>query len=139
MTPYQVARAVPVAVKDEPVAPRDLLQYLLAEEEPANLAVLSTRQREILSHVGEELFNAEIAKRLYLSESAIRQHLRAAYKLLGVNNRIEADNPSTVTVRPRVCAKSTIQRTMASFTRSSPSPWIKLLSIFKSSTGRSFT
>jgi DNA-binding NarL/FixJ family response regulator len=72
MTPYQVARAVPVAVKDELVAPRDLLQYLLAEEEPANLAVLSTRQREILSHVVEELFNAEIAKRLYLSESAIR-------------------------------------------------------------------
>jgi DNA-binding NarL/FixJ family response regulator len=44
----------------------------LAEEEPANLAVLSARQREILGYVVEGLFNAEIAKRLYLSESAIR-------------------------------------------------------------------
>jgi DNA-binding NarL/FixJ family response regulator len=78
MTPDQVVRAVPVAVKDELVARRDLLQYLLAEEEPANLAVLSARQREILGYVGEGLFNAEIAKRLYLSDSTIRQHLRAA-------------------------------------------------------------
>jgi DNA-binding NarL/FixJ family response regulator len=36
------------------------------------------------------LSNAEIAERLYLSESTIKQHLRAAYKLLGVRNRTEA-------------------------------------------------
>jgi DNA-binding NarL/FixJ family response regulator len=92
MTPDQIVRAVPVAVKDELVARRDLLQYLLAEEEPGNLAVLSARQREILGYAGKGLFYAEIAKRLYLSESTIRQHLRAAYKRLGVNNRTEAAN-----------------------------------------------
>jgi DNA-binding NarL/FixJ family response regulator len=91
MTPNQLARAVAVALKGELVAPRELLRYLLAEE-TANLGVLSARQREILELVVEGLSNAEIARRLFLSESTIKQHLRAAYKLLGVNNRTEAAN-----------------------------------------------
>jgi DNA-binding NarL/FixJ family response regulator len=53
-------------------------------------ASLGTRQKEILGLVGEGLSNAQIAERLFLSESTIRQHLRAAYKVLGVNNRTEA-------------------------------------------------
>jgi DNA-binding NarL/FixJ family response regulator len=92
MTPDQLVRAVAVAARGEIVAPRELLQYLLAEEEPANLAALSARQREILGYVVEGLSNAEIGQRLYLSESTIKQHLRAAYKLLGVSNRTEAAN-----------------------------------------------
>jgi DNA-binding NarL/FixJ family response regulator len=36
------------------------------------------------------LSNAEIARRLYLSESTIKQHLRAVYKELGVRNRTQA-------------------------------------------------
>jgi DNA-binding NarL/FixJ family response regulator len=92
MTPDQLVRAVAVAAKGELVAPRELLQYVLAEEEPANLAALSARQREILGYVVEGLSNAEIGRRPYLSESTIKQHLRAAYKLLGVNNRTEAAN-----------------------------------------------
>jgi DNA-binding NarL/FixJ family response regulator len=62
----------------------------LSEEELANLAALSARQREILGYVVEGLFNAEIGQRLFLLESTIKQHLRTAYKLLGVNNRTEA-------------------------------------------------
>ena len=92
MTPDQLVRAVAVAAQGELVAPRELLQYVLTEEEPANLAALSARQREILGYVVEGLSNAEIGRRLYLSESTIKQHLRAAYKLLGVNNRTKAAN-----------------------------------------------
>jgi DNA-binding NarL/FixJ family response regulator len=92
MTPDQLARAVAVAAKGELVAPRGLLSYLLAEEEPANLAVLSARQREILGYVVEGHSNAEIARNLLLTESTVKQHLRAAYKLLRVNNRTEAAN-----------------------------------------------
>ncbi|HKH35666.1 MAG TPA: LuxR C-terminal-related transcriptional regulator, partial [Rubrobacter sp.] len=85
-------RALAAAVKGELVAPRELLGYVLIEDVPANLGSLSARQREILGHVVEGLSNAEIGRRLYLSESTIKQHLRAAYKLLGVSNRTEAAN-----------------------------------------------
>ena len=92
MTPAQLLRALEVAARGELVAPRALLRYVLTEERQANLGVLSARQREILGHVVEGLSNAEIGRRLYLSESTIKQHLRAAYKLLGVSNRTEAAN-----------------------------------------------
>jgi DNA-binding NarL/FixJ family response regulator len=90
MLPDQLVRALAATAKGELVAPRELLRYLLAEEEPANLPALSARQREILGYVVEGLSNAEIGRRLYLSESTIKQHLRAAFKLLGVSNRTEA-------------------------------------------------
>jgi DNA-binding NarL/FixJ family response regulator len=92
MTPDQLIRAVRVAIKGELAAPRELLRYLMTQEEPAQLDALSARQREILDLVVEGLSNAEIASRLFLSESTIKQHLRGAYKLLGVNNRTEAAN-----------------------------------------------
>ena len=92
MMPDQLVRALAVAAKGELVAPRELLRYMLNEDVPANLGALSARQREILGYVVEGLSNAEIGRRLYLSESTIKQHLRAAYKLLGVSNRTEAAN-----------------------------------------------
>jgi len=92
MTPDQLLRAVAVASRGELVAPRELLRYVLFEDQSGDLAALSARQREILGYVVEGLSNAEIGRRLYLSESTIKQHLRAAYKLLGVSNRTEAAN-----------------------------------------------
>lgn len=90
MKPEQVVRAVRVALGGEIVAPRQLLEYLVSNEDIADLDVLSKRQREILELVDEGLTNAQIAKRLFLTESTIKQHLRAAYKVLGVSNRTEA-------------------------------------------------
>jgi DNA-binding NarL/FixJ family response regulator len=92
MFPDQLLRALAVATKGELVAPRELLRYVLTNDQSSDLAALSARQREILGYVVEGLSNAEIARRLYLSESTIKQHLRAAYKLLGVSNRTEAAN-----------------------------------------------
>jgi DNA-binding NarL/FixJ family response regulator len=90
--PDQLVRALAVAARGELVAPRELLRYVLTNDQSSDLAALSVRQREILGHVVEGLSNAEIGRRLYLSESTIKQHLRAAYKLLGVSNRTEAAN-----------------------------------------------
>jgi len=92
MTPDQLLRAVAVAARGELAAPRELLGYVLTKNPSGDLATLSVRQREILGYVVEGLSNAEIGRRLYLSESTIKQHLRAAYKLLGVSNRTEAAN-----------------------------------------------
>ena len=90
MHPAQVLRALEVVQKGELVAPRELLGYLLRQDETPKNGALSARKVEILEMVVEGSSNAEIAGRLYLSESTIKQHLRAAYKVLGVRNRTEA-------------------------------------------------
>ncbi len=90
MAPEQVVRAVEVVQKGELAAPRQLLRHLLSEEKNPHVVDLTVRQREVLELVVEGLSNAEVARRLYLTESTIKQHLRAAYKLLGVRNRTEA-------------------------------------------------
>ena len=90
MHPAQVICAVEVVQRGELAAPRQLLGYSLSQNEIPKIWDLSARQREILEMVVEGLSNAEIAGRLYLSESTIKQHLRAAYKELGVRNRTQA-------------------------------------------------
>jgi DNA-binding NarL/FixJ family response regulator len=86
----QIARAVEVAVEGEIVAPRQLLEYLITNDDPTDLDALTARQSEILQLVAEGLSNAQISKTLFLSESTVKQHLRAAYKVLGVSDRKEA-------------------------------------------------
>jgi DNA-binding NarL/FixJ family response regulator len=91
MHPAQVLGAVEVVQKGELAAPRQLLRwYFLNQNENPKIGELSARQREILELAVEGLSNAEIAWRLYLSESTIKQHLRAVYKVLGVRNRTQA-------------------------------------------------
>ncbi len=51
---------------------------------------LSPRQLEILALVSEGLSNAEIASRLYLTESTIKWHVRKILRGLGVSNRAQA-------------------------------------------------
>lgn len=86
----QIARAVDVAHRGEIVAPRKLLEHLLVNDGPTDLDALTVRQREILQLVAQGLSNAQIAKSLFLSESTVKQHLRATYKVLGVSDRKEA-------------------------------------------------
>ena len=90
MQPDQVKRALKMAKEGEIVAPRQLLEYLISNEDVVDLNILSERQREILQLVGHGLTNAQVAKKLYLTESTVKQHLRSAYKALGVKNRTEA-------------------------------------------------
>jgi DNA-binding NarL/FixJ family response regulator len=90
MSPEQIVRGVSVAARGELALPRGLLEGLIAEQRGPDLSGLSPRQREIVGLVAEGLSNAEIARRLYLSVSTVKQHLRKAYKTLGVTNRREA-------------------------------------------------
>jgi DNA-binding NarL/FixJ family response regulator len=91
MRPEQLVRAIQRASVSKAVISEELLEVLMTEESTTeHLTVLTPRQQEILELVVEGLSNAQIAERLFLTESTIKQHLRAAYKLLNVRNRTEA-------------------------------------------------
>jgi DNA-binding NarL/FixJ family response regulator len=94
MPAEQIAWALKKAHDGEEMLPRELLMWLVSEmvteERELNLYGLGPRKMEILEMVAEGLSNREIAKRLYLAESTVKQHLRAAYKALGVKNRTQA-------------------------------------------------
>ena len=94
MRPEQIVRALRLAPEgNEAVVSEGLFGDPLPEgQEPAmaDLTVLTPRQRQIVGLVCEGLSNAQIAKRLSLTESTVKQHLRAAYKLLKVRNRVQA-------------------------------------------------
>ncbi len=91
MHPEQIVRAVRLVSEGKTTVPKELLDVLMSEEgEEPDLAALTPRQREILELVCEGLSNAEIGKRLFLTESTIKQHLYAVYKLLKVQNRTQA-------------------------------------------------
>lgn len=94
MPPEQIARALYKAQSGQEVLPRELLRGLVdemvAEERGADLSGLGARKVEVLEMVAQGLSNAQIAKQLYVSESTIKQHLRLAYKALGVKNRNQA-------------------------------------------------
>jgi DNA-binding NarL/FixJ family response regulator len=94
--PAQLARALSVVLRGEMALPRELLEtavkWLNKRREGADLSVLSERKLEILELVAEGLSNAQIARRLFVSESTVKQHLRAAYKALGAKNRREASS-----------------------------------------------
>ena len=95
MRPEQIVRALRLACAGKIVVSgstvsRGLVESLVAEKNLPDLNALTPRQREILELVCEGLSNAQIAERLFLTESTIKQHLYAAYKLLNVRNRIQA-------------------------------------------------
>jgi DNA-binding NarL/FixJ family response regulator len=89
MTPKQILRALSVTAEGQLAVPRELLGDLLTAGPTPDLPLLSDRQQEALRLVCEGLSNAQIANRLYISESTVKQHLRNAYKALGVRNRSE--------------------------------------------------
>ncbi|MEU6162590.1 response regulator transcription factor [Streptomyces tanashiensis] len=54
------------------------------------LAVLSERERAVLELIGEGLTNRQIAKRLYLSEKTVKNHISRLLGKLGVERRVQA-------------------------------------------------
>jgi two-component system NarL family response regulator len=51
--------------------------------------VLTTREQEIVRHVGRGLRNTEIAALLFISERTVKTHLNNIFSKLGVHDRVE--------------------------------------------------
>lgn len=63
--------------------------YHLTEDEHARIARLTTREREVVSLIGEGLRNQQIADRLCISIITVRHHLSSVFAKLGVRDRFE--------------------------------------------------
>lgn len=57
---------------------------------PFLLKPLSRREQEVLKLMIEGMSNPEIARRMYLSPSTIKTHVRGILNKLGVNHRLQA-------------------------------------------------
>ncbi|WP_030203813.1 response regulator transcription factor [Streptomyces sp. NRRL S-87] len=58
--------------------------------EDARLAGLSERERSVLELIGAGLTNQQIAKKLYLSEKTVKNHISRLLGKLGVERRVQA-------------------------------------------------
>ena len=75
-------------------AKRAAYDSLVPDEAPqhqeSGLVALTPRELEVLQMIAYGMTNAEAARRMHLSVHAIKFHLAAIYRRLGVNNRTEA-------------------------------------------------
>jgi DNA-binding NarL/FixJ family response regulator len=98
--PEAMVDAVRRVVRGEPLLAPAILQRIVARaveahagtEEPdtSALAVLTGREREVLTLIGAGLANAEIADVLHLGITTVKTHVSAAMDKLGLRNRVQA-------------------------------------------------
>jgi DNA-binding NarL/FixJ family response regulator len=98
--PAQLVDAVRVVARGEallaPTVTRRLLDRFArslpgAPEPPApELAGLTDREREVLALLAEGLSNAELAERLFLSETTVKTHVSSILRKLGLRDRVQA-------------------------------------------------
>ncbi|WP_413799834.1 response regulator [Streptomyces iranensis] len=112
--PEQLVRAVRTlaeggSVLDPAVTRAVIGGYLAAEAEAtaaAAVEALTPREREVLTLLGEGLANPQIAERMGLAPSTVKDHVRAVLGKLGGLNRVQAaivaDRAGLVTSRPPI-------------------------------------
>ena len=61
-----------------------------APRRPTPQVALSPREREVLALLGEGCDNAEIAKRLFVSQSTVKHHVSRLLEKIGAANRVQA-------------------------------------------------
>ncbi|EXU64657.1 transcriptional regulator [Streptomyces sp. PRh5] len=112
--PEQLVRAVRTLAEGgsvlDPAVTRAVIGGYLAAEAEATAAeaveALTPREREVLTLLGEGLANPQIAERMGLAPSTVKDHVRAVLGKLGGLNRVQAaivaDRAGLVTSRPPI-------------------------------------
>jgi DNA-binding NarL/FixJ family response regulator len=75
-----------------PTATQRLIERFgeLPRQAPPSLESLTDREREILRLLAGGLSNAELAERLFVSETTVKSHVSSVLRKLGVRDRVQA-------------------------------------------------
>ncbi len=92
-TRHELVSAIRCSLEGTHVVLATSLQLLARRTDRAALEhVLSPRELEVTALVAQALSNAQIARRLNLSEATVKRHLRAVFAKLGAVSRVDAVN-----------------------------------------------
>src|SRR5262249_40884945 len=80
--------AIRAAAEGHVWMPPTLQTHLTAQLTVPAGAQLSAREREIVRHVALGMRNAEVAKRLFISEVTVKSHLNNIFQKLGLRDRV---------------------------------------------------
>ncbi len=86
----QMADAVRAAARGETVLAPPVAAKLITRMRGAPGDVLTPRELEVIELVGAGLTNADIGRRLYISEATVKTHLLRVFAKLGVDDRTAA-------------------------------------------------
>jgi DNA-binding NarL/FixJ family response regulator len=98
--PAQLVDAIRVVARGEallaPTVTRRLLDRFAhtlpgaADEPVSELGALTEREREVLALLAGGLSNAELAERLFLSQTTVKTHVSSILRKLGLRDRVQA-------------------------------------------------
>jgi DNA-binding NarL/FixJ family response regulator len=88
--PQQTVTSIRQVSRGQLVFPQAARRWLLRSHAPAEPTQPTDRELEILALVSEGLTNAQIGRRLRVSDNTVKFHLQNVYLKLGVRNRTEA-------------------------------------------------
>jgi len=99
VSPEQLIAVVRAVSKGDmliaPAVTRRLVEhYVRRVPRPSNgegeLSVLTTRERSVLTEIARGMSNAEIARRLHVSEGTVKTHVSRTLAKLGLRDRVQA-------------------------------------------------
>ncbi|HEX6911976.1 MAG TPA: response regulator transcription factor [Longimicrobium sp.] len=88
--PQQTVASIRQVCRGQLVFPLAARKWLMRSDPAQDAATPTARELEILAQVAEGLTNAQIARRLRVSDNTVKFHLQNLYLRLGVRNRTEA-------------------------------------------------
>jgi DNA-binding NarL/FixJ family response regulator len=88
--PQQTVASIRQVCRGQLVFPLAARKWLMRTDAAQDAATPTARELEILAQVAQGLTNAQIARRLRVSDNTVKFHLQNLYLKLGVRNRTEA-------------------------------------------------